>query len=162
MARVAPEGVRTPEQFAAVRDALSAAVVDELFQAVSLTARILTLHRDVERAVKGQNSMTLLAALGDVKAQLAALLPPGFVSQTGLARLVRAVGRRAVGNVALLVGRPKADAGGALPLDADAAATLAHARWLLEEYRVSLFAQQLGTAEPVSLQRITKALAATT
>ena len=32
------------------------------------------------------------------------------------------------------------------------------ARWLLEEYRVSLFAQQLGTAEPVSLQRIQKAL----
>ena len=34
----------------------------------------------------------------------------------------------------------------------------AHARWLLEEYRVSLFAQHLGTAEPVSLQRIQKAL----
>ena len=30
----------------------------------------------------------------------------------------------------------------------------------MEEYRISLFAQQLGTAEPVSLQRITKALAA--
>jgi hypothetical protein len=50
---------------------LSAAVVDELFAAVSLAARILTLQRDVERAVKAQNSMTLLAALGDVKAQLA-------------------------------------------------------------------------------------------
>jgi ATP-dependent helicase HrpA len=36
---------------------------------------------------------------------------------------------------------------------------LVRARWLLEEYRVSLFAQQLGTAEPVSLQRITKVLA---
>jgi len=33
-----------------------------------------------------------------------------------------------------------------------------HTRWLLEEYRVSLFAQGLGTAEPVSLQRIGKAL----
>ena len=32
-----------------------AAVVDELFAAVSLTARILTGHRDVERAVKAQN-----------------------------------------------------------------------------------------------------------
>jgi hypothetical protein len=37
-----------------------------------------------------------------------------------------------------------------------AAAHLARARWLLEEYRVSLFAQQLGTAEQVSLQRVTK------
>ena len=180
MARVAPEGVRTPEQFAAVRDALSAAVVDELFQAVSLTARILTLHRDVERAVKGQNSMTLLAALGDVKAQLAGLVFPGFVARTGLARLAHLPRylQGALSRVEALADSPGrdrqrmteferaaaayADAGGALPLDADAAATLAHARWLLEEYRVSLFAQQLGTAEPVSLQRITKALAATT
>jgi ATP-dependent helicase HrpA len=33
-------------------------------------------------------------------------------------------------------------------------------RWLLEEYRVSLWAQQLGTAQKVSDQRIRKALAA--
>jgi ATP-dependent helicase HrpA len=62
-------------------------VVDELFQAVSLTARILTLQRDVERAVKSQNAMTLLAALGDVKAQLSGLIYPGFIARTGLDRL---------------------------------------------------------------------------
>ena len=154
--------------------------IRDRFQAVSLTARILTLHRDVERAVKGQNSMTLLAALGDVKAQLAGLVFPGFVARTGLARLAHLPRylQGALSRVEALADSPGrdrqrmteferaaaayADAGGALPLDADAAATLAHARWLLEEYRVSLFAQQLGTAEPVSLQRITKALAATT
>jgi ATP-dependent helicase HrpA len=27
-------------------------------------------------------------------------------------------------------------------------------RWLLEEFRVSLFAQELGTAQPVSAQRL--------
>ena len=32
-------------------------------------------------------------------------------------------------------------------------------RWLLEEWRVSLFAQELGTAQPVSLKRIQRALA---
>ena len=31
---------------------------------------------------------------------------------------------------------------------------LLHYRWLLEEYRVSLFAQQLGTVEPVSEKRL--------
>ena len=36
---------------------------------------------------------------------------------------------------------------------------IARARWALEELRVSLFAQHLGTAEPVSLQRIKKMLA---
>lgn len=37
---------------------------------------------------------------------------------------------------------------------------LTHIRWLLEEYRVSLFAQQLGTREPVSAKRLDKAFAA--
>ena len=32
------------------------------------------------------------------------------------------------------------------------------ARWLLEEFYVSLWAQELGTSGPVSLQRIRKAL----
>jgi ATP-dependent helicase HrpA len=37
-------------------------------------------------------------------------------------------------------------------------AGLRRVRWLLEEYRVSLWAQQLGTAEPVSDTRVRKAL----
>jgi ATP-dependent helicase HrpA len=65
-----------------------------------------------------------------------------------------------------------ASAGGVIPLppltSALDTATLAlarhdsplvRARWALEELRVSLFAQALGTAEPVSLQRIKKMLA---
>ena len=31
-------------------------------------------------------------------------------------------------------------------------------RWMLEEFYVSLWAQELGTAKPVSLQRIKKTL----
>lgn len=177
LAGEAPEGIRTPAQFAAVRDAFSAAVVDELFRAVSLTARILTSQRELERAVKEQNSMSLLSALRDVTGQLAALVHPGFVARTGLARLAQlprylqgALVR--VQGLAENPGRDRQrmteferaaaayrDAGGTLPLEPDAAAPLVRARWLLEEYRVSVFAQQLGTAEPVSLQRITKALA---
>ena len=49
-------------------------------------------------------------------------------------------------------------AGGDLPLQPDAPEHLRHARWMLEELRVGLFAQHLPTAEPVSLQRITKVL----
>ena len=33
-------------------------------------------------------------------------------------------------------------------------AALAEYRWMLEEYRVSLFAQELGTAYPVSPKRL--------
>ena len=168
--------IRTAADFARARDAFGARVVDELFHAVSLCARILTLHRDVERAVKGQNALTLLVALGDVKAQLAGLVHPGFVSATGIARLQHlprylqgALLR--VGALPDSPGRDRqrqteferaavlyAEAGGTIPPAPDAAASLVHVRWLLEEYRVSLFAQTLGTAEPVSLQRIQKAL----
>jgi ATP-dependent helicase HrpA len=50
-------------------------------------------------------------------------------------------------------------AGGTIPLPAEAPEHLVKARWMLEELRVSLFAQQLGTAESVSLQRLQKVLA---
>jgi len=177
IARVAPDAVvRTRVGFEAVRDALSAVIVDELFQTVSLTARILTAARDVERAMRDANSLTLLGALNDVKAQLGGLVHPGFVSRTGTARLAHLPRylRGALERVKTLPDNPGrdrqrmtefergaalyAEAGGTIPVPADAPTGIVHTRWLLEEYRVSLFAQALGTAEPVSLQRIGKAL----
>ena len=174
--RVAPGGVRTSAAFDGARDAFSAVVVDELFQTVSLAARILTLAQDVERAMRTKNSLTLLGALGDVKAQVAGLVPNGFVSRTGTARLAHlprylqgALER--VRGLADNAGRDRqrmseyerayaayAEAGGTIPLADAATPALARTRWLLEEYRISLFAQHLGTAEPVSPQRINKAL----
>jgi ATP-dependent helicase HrpA len=47
----------------------------------------------------------------------------------------------------------------ALPAGTPPGEQLRHVRWMLEELRISLFAQQLGTAYPVSDQRIRKALA---
>lgn len=177
IARTAPEGaVRTRARFEEVRDALSAVVVDELFQTVSLAARILTAAREVERTMRDANSLTLLGALGDVKGQLAGLVFPGFAARTGTDRLAHVPRylRGARDRVRALSDNPGrdrqrmteferaaalfADAGGTIPPAEDAPPSLVHARWLLEEYRVSLFAQTLGTAEPVSLQRIQKAL----
>ena len=170
------EVIRTRAAFDAARDAFSAAVVDDLFAAVSLCARILLVQRDVQRAVRDQNSLTLLGALNDVNAQLAGLVHPGFVSRTGLSRLTHLPRylQGALERVRALADNPGRDrqrmtefersaalyteAGGTIPLPEDAASALVRARWLLEEYRVSLFAQRLGTAEPVSPQRISKAL----
>ncbi|MFT4214597.1 MAG: ATP-dependent RNA helicase HrpA [Microbacterium sp.] len=179
LAHAAPGGIRTSEQFAAARDEFSARIVDDLFRTVSLVARILTAQRDVGRAIKAQSSMTLLGALGDVKGQLAGLIFPGFISRTGRDRLTHLPRylQGALLRTAALADNPGrdrqrmaeferaaalyTDAGGTIPLDPDAPASLVRARWLLEEYRVSLHAQRLGTAESVSLQRVTKALAGT-
>jgi ATP-dependent helicase HrpA len=143
---------------------------------VSLAARILTAAREVERTMRDANSLTLLGALGDVKGQLAGLVFPGFAARTGTDRLAHVPRylRGARDRVRALSDNPGrdrqrmteferaaalfADAGGTIPPAEDAPPSLVHARWLLEEYRVSLFAQTLGTAEPVSLQRIQKAL----
>ena len=47
----------------------------------------------------------------------------------------------------------------ALPAGRPAGAALRQARWMVEEYRVSLWAQHLGTAQTVSDARIRKVLA---
>ncbi|WP_431863675.1 ATP-dependent RNA helicase HrpA [Microbacterium algeriense] len=174
---IAPTGiVRSEAEFTRVRDAVSTVLVDRLFACVSLVARILTKSRDVERGIKSQNSLALLGPLNDIRTQLSGLLHPGFVSAAGVDRLAH-FPRYLEGmldrlkTLASEPGKDRArmteyermakafeDAGGTIPLAPDAPRTLVEVRWLLEEYRVSVFAQRLGTAQPVSPQRIMKAL----
>ncbi len=168
--------VRSEAEFARARDAVSAVLVDELFACVSLVARILTKSREVERGIKSQNSLALLGPLNDIRTQLSGLLHPGFISAAGAERLthfpryLEAMVDR-LKTLASEPGKDRArmteyeriakafeDAGGTIPLPADAPPPLVEVRWLLEEYRVSVFAQRLGTAQPVSPQRIMKAL----
>lgn len=166
--------VRTRESFERVRNAVSTEIVDELFKTVSLTAGILTKQREIERALKQANSIALLGPLGDIRVQLTNLVFPGFIAKIGTTQL-RHLPRYFDGilmRLSTLQNEPGkdrtrlteferaaamyTDASGTLPLPTDPA--FIPARWLLEEYRISLFAQQLGTAEPVSLQRLAKAL----
>ena len=167
----------TRGEFEAARDAVSATIVDSLFQTVALVSKIVAKSREVDKAIKSATSLALIAPLGDARAQLEALVYPGFVGRTGLERLrrlpayldgiVHRVGKLAenpgrdrvwMSEVELATNRYR-DAGGVLPLEAGSEARLIRARWMLEELRLSLFAQHISTAEPVSLQRITKVLA---
>ncbi|MGJ0388893.1 ATP-dependent RNA helicase HrpA [Microbacterium sp. CGR1] len=170
--------IRTEAEFVRVRDTVSASLVDQLFACVSLVARILTKTRDVERGIKSQNSLALLGPLNDIRTQLSGLLHPGFVSAAGVDRLAH-FPRYLDGmldRLKTLASEPGKDrtrmsefermakvfedAGGTIPLAPDASPALIETRWLLEEYRVSVFAQRLGTAQPVSPQRIMKVLSA--
>ncbi|WP_426724742.1 ATP-dependent RNA helicase HrpA [Curtobacterium flaccumfaciens] len=177
--RAHPDGlVFTKAEFESVRDAVSATVVDTMFTAVSEVAAVLAAQRSAERALKQANSMSLLAALSDMRQQMERLVFPGFVAVAGLDRLRRIrvylqgiearvqkllqnPGRDATWMREVTVATDRyTDAGGAFPPAVGAHPELVHARWMLEEFRLSLFAQELGTAETVSLQRITKALTA--
>jgi ATP-dependent helicase HrpA len=113
-----------------------------------------------------------------MRAQLARLVHPGFVGEAGSAQL-----RRYPTYLAALDQRRERLDGqvardrqlmdqlhdlqeswlhqvAALPEGRPPGAQLRQVRWMLEEYRVSLWAQQLGTPYPVSDQRIRKALTA--
>ena len=164
--------VRTPEEYAALlavgREALEARTRPVLTEVL----RILSDWRDVDRMLSGRAELATLPALQDMREQLARLVSRGFLGEAGAERLRRfptyllAVRRRRerleddvlrdrqlmdqVTGVEDAVLHQLA----ALPDGRPPGERLRRARWLLEEYRVSLFAQQLGTDGPVSDQRI--------
>ncbi|MET1052750.1 MAG: DUF3418 domain-containing protein, partial [Mycetocola sp.] len=176
--RVVPDGcLYMRVEFETVRDRISGAVMNTMFDTVSLTAKVLTAARTAEKALKRATSLSLLPALSDATGQLNGLVFAGFVSATGTARLAQ-VPRYLAGiahRAEKLPDNPNRDrvwmneiqaatalfeaAGGTIPLDRFAPPHLVKARWMLEELRLSLFAQNIGAAETVSLQRIRKVLA---
>ena len=138
--------------------------------------RALGAWRAADRALSGRADLTTLPALTDMQGQVARLVRRGFVSEAGVAHL-----RHLPRYLAAVVHRRERLGGqvgrdrqlmdqvtglqeawlhrlAALPAGRPPGADLDRVRWLLEEYRVSLFAQHLGTAEPVSDARIRKAL----
>ena len=157
----------------AARDSLApntARVVDHV-------AQILAEAQDAEIRLAHANPVPALApALTDMRAQFAALIYPGFISATGMRRLpdlvryVRGIVRRLdklAGEQAkdaekmAAVHRVMADYQAALaelPPDTRAGAAAQSVRWMIEELRVNLFAQVLGTPGPVSEKRILAAI----
>jgi ATP-dependent helicase HrpA len=137
---------------------------------------VLEAAHEAERRLRATASAPLAAAFDDARAQFAGLIYPGFVSETGLRRLpdlaryLRAISRR----LDTVAEDPARDAGrmaivrrvtdayrqavAELPAWRRSGADLLAVRWMIEELRVSLFAQVLGTSGPVSEKRILTAL----
>ncbi|WP_017595663.1 ATP-dependent RNA helicase HrpA [Nocardiopsis potens] len=182
-ARNTPEGgewpgVWDPDAFAALREYVRAELGDVLDEVVRWTARILAESHKTAKKMKGTTSMAVLPSLNDAQNQVAGLIRPGFVADAGLDRLphlhryLRAVEYR----LSKLAENPRRDqvgmakaeqmrqavqrAVGSLPAGRAEDPDARELRWMLEEFRVSLFAQQLGTAYPVSEKRIQKAIQA--
>jgi ATP-dependent helicase HrpA len=173
---VASREIWTRAEFEVVRNEISTTIMDSLFQAVSLLTKVISAARDAEKAIKAASNIALLSPLADAREQLSALVYPDFASETGLTQMRRLPVYLAgivhrIGKLGENLGRDRVWmtevqtataryelAGGRLPLTPDSAVSIVRARWLLEELRLSLFAQHLGTAEPVSLQRIVRVL----
>jgi ATP-dependent helicase HrpA len=145
-------------------------------RSVDVTGQVLEAAHDAERRLRATASPPLAAAFDDARAQFAGLIYPGFVSETGLRRLadlvryLRGISRR----LDTVAGDPARDASrmaavqrvtdafrqvvGELPAWRRSGADVLAVRWMIEELRVSLFAQVLGTSGPVSEKRILTAL----
>jgi len=153
----------------AVSRALFGAAMERLKLAEPMLAALAELQPLLKPALKGQAQ----ASYADLRGQLEALLAPGFLRELPRARLAHLP--RYLKAMRLRAGKLRSDPARdhsrmqqVLPywravLDArasgDASAALDTLRWLVEEWRVSVFAQELKTAEPVSGKRMAQALA---
>jgi ATP-dependent helicase HrpA len=162
--------------FARLLEEARAALPTVTASVVSRVAQVLTEAHRAESSLSGTAAPAVAPAFADLRSQLSALVYPGFIAETGarrladLARYLRAISRR----LEKLPESPARDAGRMAAVhrvtDAyqQAMAELAPARrcssdvreirWMIEELRVSLFAQTLGTPGPVSEQRIERTL----
>ncbi|MCV7366172.1 ATP-dependent RNA helicase HrpA [Mycolicibacterium duvalii] len=168
--------VWTRAEFDAAGARLAASLQKTTVDVVRRAQRVLQSRREVMLALPARPTALQADAVADIRAQLARLLPVGFVTAAGAARLgdlarylaavVRrldrlphapAADRERMERVAAMQ-HAYDDLRAALSPARAAAADVADIGWLIEEFRVSLWAQQLGTARSVSEQRIYRAI----
>lgn len=173
---LAPAPVWTRAEFASLRDRVAQDLVPMTVDIVGRVEKALSVAQQVQLLLRAEPPAAQTDAITDIRTQLDRLLPPGLVTATGRARLadltryLTAIRRRlerlpyaieadrermrrvhAVQDAyhELLQGLPAARA---------AAADVRDIARLIEELRVSLWAQQLGTPRAVSEQRIYRAI----
>jgi ATP-dependent helicase HrpA len=154
--------------FESLRLAVKGELGDRAVGVVAAVGRILDRAHTIQERLRTLSSPSVLHAVVDVEVQLSRLVHDGFVTATGAARLpdvlryLEAVEHRLTklpedpGRDRELSTRVRAleDELVRVPRADD----VARLRWTLEELRVSLFAQHLGTAQRVSEPRVQRAI----
>ncbi|MEU9089059.1 ATP-dependent RNA helicase HrpA [Streptomyces sp. NPDC048428] len=162
--------------FRKLYDKVRADLVDLTVRTIGQVQQILAAWQACERRLKATNSLVLINNVTDVRDHLARLVPPGFVTLTGLRRLPDLM-RYLVAEDRRLQQMPTnvqrdttrmekvhemqdeyAWLLEQLPQGRPVPQEVLDIRWMIEELRVSYFAHALGTAFPVSDKRIVKAI----
>ncbi|WP_312481247.1 ATP-dependent RNA helicase HrpA [Stutzerimonas nitrititolerans] len=139
-----------------------------------LVLDILKHWHGLQKRFKGRIDLAQAVALNDIKAQLANLVYPGFVRETPAQwlreypRYLKAIEQR-FEKIGAQLQRDRVWSGELVGYweqyqarlkkhqqEGKRDPELIQYRWMLEEYRVSLWAQQLGTKMPVSDKRLNK------
>ena len=164
------------ESYRKLYDKVRAEIVDTTVRTVGQVEQVLAAWQACERRLKAVRSPALLPNLQDVRAQLDALVKPGFVTEAGLRRMpdlmryLVAADRR-LQQMPTNVQRDTTRMQKVhemrdeyawlleqLPQGRPVPSSVLDIRWMIEELRVSYFAHALGTAYPVSDKRIVKAI----
>jgi ATP-dependent helicase HrpA len=165
---------RTEAEFGALLKRGRAQLVPAADALRALLGEILPLHRSLRRALDAAAKKDAHARVrADIGAQLAALVGPRMLTDTPpewrqhLPRYLRAAEqhweKRGQRNEPELGSEVRTAAArlehwqATQPPGAPWPASVVEYRWLLEEFRVSLFAQQLGTVRSVSAKRLEQA-----
>lgn len=165
---------RDAEAVAGIAEAKRAELVPVAEHLAKTVLLILQRWHEIKKRLKGRVDLSMVVALNDIKAQLAGLLYAGFVRDTPsnwlqeYPRYLKAIEQRLeklpsqvqqdrvwtielTGYMEKLKKRQEKHA-----QEGKFDQQLVLYRWMLEEYRVSLFAQQLGTKVPVSDKRLSR------
>ncbi|WP_082592604.1 ATP-dependent RNA helicase HrpA [Phycicoccus sp. Soil803] len=174
-------GVRDAAAFGEVLSAVRTHVATRVLTVVAEVEPVLSAANEVRLRLDSLTAPATSALVADVRAQLDSLVYAGFVADTGLAHLphlrryLRAMLQRlekAPSSPAALardeanqevvdrVETAYADLLDSLPVVERRSAPVRDVGWMVEELRVSLFANALGTAYPVSEKRIRAAIGA--
>lgn len=165
----------TYAEYSELYEHVRAELIETVFDVTKLVAEILSEATALKKAIKKATSLTTMHAVSDVKAQMENLVYPGFVAQTGYDQLVHLPRYLKAAQVRLTKLGPNLhrdnqlmltvqdledsydNAVKSLPAGTIVPDALRRVNWMIEELRVSFFAQELGTAYTVSEKRIAKA-----
>ena len=165
----------TQTEYSELYEHVRAELIETVFDVTKLVAEILSEATSLKKAIKKATSLTTMHAVSDVKAQMENLVYPGFVAQTGYDQLVHLPRYLKAAQVRLTKLGPNLhrdnqlmltvqdledsydNAVKSLPAGTIVPDALRRVNWMIEELRVSFFAQELGTAYTVSEKRIAKA-----
>ena len=160
------------EGFDKLRDFVRENVNEVTVDIAQKVEQILTLTHQLNQRLKGKMDFTMAFALSDMKSQISGLIYQGFVQKSGYTRLpdllryLQAIDKR-MDKLAQDVNRDRAamlrveqvqqayqKLLAKLPKSKPISDEVAEIRYMIEELRVSLFAQQLGTKYQVSEKRV--------
>ena len=163
---------RTRDTFMQVLQDNRASLVGIAGQFCDTLGQVLEHHRQVAKRLDGSISLSWIEPAADIRDQIGALIFPGCVTATGRQQLTRvplyfqAMNKRLDG-IDKAPDKDRRRRAEFLPVweqfkalpgnkDDDPAYRNAHnaLRWAFEELRISLFAQDLGTSEKVSVSRL--------